>query len=54
MCDTEHMFHCPNPAGSMVDDSMEGIDDMEFNRFLQHSFKVTLNFIQIQKYYVNF
>ncbi|KAJ8931327.1 hypothetical protein NQ314_015773 [Rhamnusium bicolor] len=42
MCDTEHMFDCPNPSGSIVDDPMDSMDDMEFNRFLQQSIKVSL------------
>ncbi|KAJ8934973.1 hypothetical protein NQ318_017680, partial [Aromia moschata] len=44
MCDTEHMFDCPNPNGSIVDDPMESMDDMEFNRFLQTSIKLNQMF----------
>ncbi|XP_018566479.1 neuroendocrine protein 7B2 [Anoplophora glabripennis] len=40
MCDTEHMFDCPNPNGPMVDDPMESMDDMDFNRLLQQSLKM--------------
>lgn len=40
MCDTEHMFDCPNTSGTFVDDPMDSIDEMEFNRFIQQTMKV--------------
>lgn len=41
MCDTEHMFECPNPKISTdTDDSMEVLNDLDINRFLQHTMQV--------------
>lgn len=40
MCDTEHMFECPNPKIADADDSMEVLNDLDINRFLQHSMQV--------------
>ncbi|CAH0559921.1 unnamed protein product [Brassicogethes aeneus] len=39
MCDTEHMFDCPNNT-PIMDDSLDQLDNMEFNRFIQHSLTV--------------
>lgn len=44
MCDTEHMFDCPNPSGPIVDEPINPIDEMEFNRFMQHALKVKPGF----------
>lgn len=45
MCDTEHMFDCPNPAGEPeAEDAIDAFSDIEFNRFLQHSMQVTICF----------
>lgn len=43
MCDSEHMFDCP--SGVMQDtndalDAMDALNELEFNRFLQHSIQV--------------
>lgn len=41
MCDSEHMFDCPNPADTVASDDMqEALSDLEFNRFLQHTIQV--------------
>lgn len=41
MCDTEHMFDCPNPgAEPEAEDAIDALNDIEFNRFLQHSMQV--------------
>jgi hypothetical protein len=41
MCDTEHMFECPNPSpDDSMDDAMDSFNDLEFNRFLQHTMQV--------------
>lgn len=40
MCDTEHMFECPNPKIGDTDDSMEVLNDMDINRFLHHTLQV--------------
>ncbi|KAK5643218.1 hypothetical protein RI129_007063 [Pyrocoelia pectoralis] len=41
MCDSEHMFDCPNPADSSPeDDTFDALNDLEFNRFLQRTMQV--------------
>ncbi|XP_060532001.1 neuroendocrine protein 7B2 [Cylas formicarius] len=40
MCDTEHMFDCPNSNNPMLDDPMESIAQVDFNRLMQQSFKI--------------
>lgn len=45
MCDTEHMFYCPDLAGdSGSDEIVDGFDDLDFNRFLQRTLQVNLGF----------
>ncbi|EFA02732.2 neuroendocrine protein 7B2 [Tribolium castaneum] len=38
MCDTEHMFECPNPNPGDSDD--DSFNDLEFNQFLQHTMQM--------------
>lgn len=41
MCDSEHMFDCPNPAeSSPEEDTIDALNDLEFNRFLQRTMQV--------------
>ncbi|KAK9685532.1 Neuroendocrine protein 7B2 precursor (Secretogranin V) [Popillia japonica] len=41
MCDTEHMFYCPDlAADSGSDEIADGFDDLDFNRFLQRTLQV--------------
>ncbi|KAJ8913420.1 hypothetical protein NQ315_017163 [Exocentrus adspersus] len=40
MCDTEHMFDCPNLNGELVDDPMDSMDDIQINQIMQHSMKM--------------
>lgn len=45
MCDTEHMFYCPDlAADSGSDEIADGFDDLDFNRFLQRTLQVSLSF----------
>jgi hypothetical protein len=45
MCDTEHMFECPNPSpDDSMDDAMDSFNDLEFNRFLQHTMQINPGF----------
>lgn len=38
MCDSEHMFDCPSPPdSSSEDDTIDALNDLEFNRFLQRT-----------------
>lgn len=42
MCDTEHMFYCPDMGGDPdSEEVVGGFDDMEFNRFLQRTLQVS-------------
>lgn len=43
MCDSEHMFDCPNPAEAPPDDAVDDLNDLEFNQFLQHTMQVLIN-----------
>lgn len=45
MCDTEHMFECPNPGLDEDDDHDEnhlddGLNDIEFDRFIQRTMQM--------------
>ncbi|CAH1173466.1 unnamed protein product, partial [Phaedon cochleariae] len=40
MCDTEHMFECPNPGSMSEGDSMDLMDDFGFNNMLQQTLKL--------------
>ncbi|KAL3265537.1 hypothetical protein HHI36_009742 [Cryptolaemus montrouzieri] len=45
MCDTEHMFDCPDNTDPFLDDPMDSFNDFEFDQFVrQHIQNIDQNF----------